>query len=125
MNYKGVIIEESLVDKSVLDDVTIITTNVELVTNEHQTPWLEKWTLHTIIVPMSKVDLVAEKLSQSLDPEHDWYADFKNDFIHYIVFRGKVFKVNRKNKEEYEQVTKYGLSLGIPDYQLDFSPEVK
>jgi hypothetical protein len=39
--------------------------------------------------------------------------------------RDKVFKVNRESKEEYDEVTKYGVSLGIPEYQLDFSPKVE
>ena len=72
MNYKGVIIEESLENKDVLKDVTILSTKVEEVTE-----------------------------------------------------RDKVFKVDRSKPEEYKQVTEYGLSLGIPDYQLDFSPHIK
>ena len=33
--------------------------------------------------------------------------------------------VLRAKKEEYGEATKYGLSLGIPDYQLDFSDDIK
>ncbi len=40
--YKGVIIEESLEDKDVLNKLKIISTKVERVTKEHQTPWLSK-----------------------------------------------------------------------------------
>ena len=69
MSYKGVIIEESLENKDVLKDVTILSTKVEEVTE-----------------------------------------------------RDKVFKVDRSKPEEYKEVTQYGVSLGIPDYQLDFSP---
>lgn len=126
MNYEGVIIEESLEDKSVLDEVRIVNTKIEQVTEEHQTPWLEKWTLHTVEIPEEKVAQIAEKLSQSFDKEHtDWYADFKNEKYHYVVFTGKVFKVDRDNVEEYRPVVKHGLSIGIPDYQLDFTPEIK
>ena len=38
MNYKGVIIEESLEEKNVLRDVKIAATEVEAVTGEHRTP---------------------------------------------------------------------------------------
>lgn len=51
MNYQGVIIEESLEDKGILKDVRILSTEVELVTEEHETPRLKQWTLHTIEVP--------------------------------------------------------------------------
>ncbi|MFY9462477.1 MAG: hypothetical protein WAP51_04730 [Candidatus Sungiibacteriota bacterium] len=125
MNYKGVIIEESLEEKNVLRDVKIVATEVEPATAEHKTPWLKQWTLHTVEIPEEKADEIAEKISSSLDSKHggSWYADFKNDTTHYIIFRGKVFKVNRANKAEYDAVNQYGASLGIPDYQLGFSSD--
>ncbi len=124
MNYEGVIIEESLKDKDVLKLVKIVSTKVEPVTKEHKTPWLKQWTLHTIAIPESKVDEVSEALSKALESNY-WYADFKNKDHHYIIFPNKVFKVERRMPEQYKQVTKYGLGLGIPDYQLDFSPAIK
>lgn len=123
--FKGVIIEESLEDTSVLKKVSILSTKVEKVTKEHQSPWLKQWTLHTVEISEDKAEEIASELSQSLESEHEWYADFKNPEYHYIIFRGKVFKVNRSKAEEYEEVRKYGINLGIPDYQLDFSPEIK
>lgn len=125
MNYKGVIIEESLQDASVLKKISILSTKVEKVTKKHQSPWLKQWTLHTVEIPEEKAEEIASKLSQSLEPKHEWYADFKNSKHHFVIFQGKVFKVNRSKAEEYEKVRKYGIELGIPDYQLDFSPEIK
>mgnify|MGYP001595781828 CR=1 FL=1 len=125
MNYKGVIIEESLEDKDILTDVKILETKVEEVTEEHKTPWIKQWTLHTVAIPENQAENVAEKISKALDPEHDWYADFKNDDRHYIIFRDKVFLVNRRSKEQYDEVKKYGISLGIPAYQVNFRSEVK
>ena len=124
-NFKGIIIEESLANKSVLKKIKIIKTEVEKVTEEHQTPWLKQWTMHTVEIPENQADAVAKELSKSLDSKHDWYADFKNETTHYIIFRNKVFKINRSKKKEYDAVVKYGVSLGIPEYQLDFSPEIK
>jgi len=126
-DYKGVIIEESLENKEILKKVKIISTKVEQVTDKHKTPWLSQWTLHTVEIPKEEAGKVAEEISKSIDRAHDgsWYADFKNQKTHYIIFRNKVFSVNRKSAEEYEEVKKYGISLGIPDYQLDFSPEIK
>lgn len=123
-NFRGVIIEESLGNKSVLKRIKIIKTKIEKVTAKHQTPWLKQWTLHTVEIPEKNAGKIAKELSKSLETEHNWYADFKNDSIHYIIFRNKVFKVDRSKKEEYYEVTKYGISLGIPDYQLDFSSEI-
>ncbi len=119
-HFKGVIIEESLENKDVLQKVKIIKTKVEEVTKEHKTPWVKQWTLHTVEISGSEADEIAKELSKSLDSEHNWYADFKNDKFHYIIFRNKVFKVNRSKTEQYQEVINYGLSLGIPDYQLNF-----
>jgi len=125
MNYRGVIIKESLRDTAILNQLKIVSTEVESVKESHKTPWLKQWTLHTVEIDEGDAQSVAEKISKALESEHDWYADFKNEKYHFIIFRNKVFKVNRDKSEEYEEIKKYGVSLGIPDYQLDFSPNVE
>ena len=126
MKYKGVIIDESLADKTILETIEIESTKVEPITPEHKTPWLKHWTLHNVLIDEKEADLIAEKLSKSLDYSHgtSWYADFKNDKTHFIIFRDKIFKFDRSKAEEYQLATNYGLSLGIPDYQVDFAPNV-
>ncbi|HLC59183.1 MAG TPA: hypothetical protein VJH34_01520 [archaeon] len=126
MNFHGDIIEESLEDKSVLKDVKVLKTRVSTVTSQYKTPWLKHWTLHTVEVPEDKVESVAKKLSVCIDDNHksSWYIDFKNDRLHYIIFRNKVFKVNLSKKDPYGDAIKYGISLGIPDSQLDFDSGV-
>lgn len=125
MSYKGVIIEESLENKDVLKKVQILNTKVEPITEEHKTPWLKQWTLHTVEVPEGEAEPIAQEISQALEPDHSWYADFKNETAHFIIFRNKVFKVDRTSRTQYDGAVQYGLTLGIPEYQLDFSPEVK
>ena len=97
--YKGIIIEESLSDSLVLKDVKIVKTDVKPVT---------------------------EKLGRAIDEAHasSWYADLKNDTTHYVIFSHKVFKIDRSRKAEYDAATAYGMSIGIPEYQLDFSSYV-
>jgi len=126
-NYQGVIIEESLENKEVLKKVKIVSTKVEKVTNEHQTPWLSRWTLHTVEISAKEAKKIAEAISKSLDRSHSdsWYADFKNNTHHYIIFRDKIFYIERKNKEQYEEAKRYGISLGMPEHQLDFHPKVE
>ncbi|MEK7584149.1 MAG: DUF5680 domain-containing protein [Patescibacteria group bacterium] len=122
--YRGVIIEESLTDKNVLRQIPIVSTKVERVTDEHQTPWLSQWTLHTIEVPQSRAEAVAQLLSEALDPRHSWYADYKNDTFHFIIFFGTVFRIERKSKAQYEAARRYGLSHGTPEYQLITFPGI-
>ncbi|MEK7540943.1 MAG: hypothetical protein AAB529_01765 [Patescibacteria group bacterium] len=103
MNYKGVIIEESLEKKDVLKQVKILETKIEKVIEKHKTPWIEQWTLHTVEVPEEKAGSVAKELSLSLDSKHNWYADYKNDTHHYIIFSNKVFYIDKQSKEQYDE----------------------
>jgi hypothetical protein len=122
MNFSGIIIEESLADKSVLNDVEIVSTKTELITEKHKTPWVKQWTMHNVEISADKATLIAEKISKALDREHNWYADFKTDKEHFIIYRDKVFHVtDRSNKEQYDKAAEYGILIGIPDYQVDFS----
>ena len=125
MNYKGVIIEESLGNKKILKYIKILKTKVEKVTERHKTPWIKQWTLHTVEIPENQARYIAEKISKMLDLEHNWYADFKNDTHHYIIFRDRVFFIEKQSKQQYDHAKKYGISLGIPEYQIDFHPEIK
>lgn len=121
MNYVGAIIEESLKDPPVIKIVKILKTRVEKVTYKHKTPWLKVWTLHFVEVRESQIDKTADLLSQSIEGEHSsWYIDLKNDKYHYIIFPDKIFKVDLKTPDLYEAARQYGLSLGIPRYQMTF-----
>lgn len=122
-DFKGVIIEESLENKDILKKIKILSTKIEKVTDDHQSPWLSLWTLHTVEVPENEARAIAEEISWSLDRAHgdSWYVDFKNEILHYIIFRDKVFCVERSNQEQYDEVKNYGLSMSIPEHQLDFS----
>ena len=65
MNYKGVIIEESLENKDILKDVKILETKVEEVVEEHKTPWIKQWTLHTVEIQKIKQKRCRGKNQQS------------------------------------------------------------
>ncbi len=122
MKYQGVIIEESLENKDLLKKIKILLTKVEKVVEEHKTPWLSQWTLHTVEIAENEAEAIAQEISKSLDHNHggSWYADFKNNTHHYIIFRDKIFYIDRKSEEQYDEARHYGISLGIPEYQVDF-----
>lgn len=119
-NFKGVVIEESLENKDVLKKVKILSTKVEKVVKEHETPWLLQWTLHAVEISDKEAWKIAEEISKALDRSHggSWYADFKNGTHHYIIFPNKVFLIDRKNKGQYAEAKRYGILLGIPEHQL-------
>ncbi len=121
--FRGVIIEESLRDKTVLRSVKIVSTRIERVTLRHHTPSLKQWTLHNVEIDEKRASEVARKLGESL--EDKWYADFDNEREHYIVFPHRIFKIDMREQWQYDEARDYGISLGIPKHQVDFHPKVR
>lgn len=121
-NFKGAIIEESLENPGVLKNVHIAKTDMLPVTERHKTPWVKQWTFHFVEVEEKKAESVALEISKNMDPKHAWYADFRNNKIHYVIYYNLVFKIDVNKKEDYQEAIDYGSKLGIPNYQLDFSP---
>lgn len=72
VNLTGIIIEESLADKSILNDIQITSTRIKEVTEEHKTPWVKQWTMHHVEIPADQTGEIAEKISKALDSEHNW-----------------------------------------------------
>lgn len=72
--------------------------------------------------PEAEADQITSKLSKDLERKY-WYADYKNDKYHIIVFKDKIFKVDLSNPVLYKEAEAYGLALGIPPYQVDFRPD--
>ena len=123
--FKGVIIEESLENKSVLKKVKIVDTDVEEVTEKDKTPWVKQWTMHSVEIAEEDAEEIADEISKSLDSKHDWYADFKNNKYHIIIYSNKIFKVDLNSPTLYKDAKEYGISIGIPEYQVDFDPTNK
>jgi len=123
--FTGVIIAESLDDASLLDQVKIVSTRVSEVTEKHKTPWLKKWTLHTVEVERSRVEEISKALSEHIDQRHShsWYVDYDDGEVHYIIFPHKIFRIDMKSETQYAEAKKYGVDLGIPPYQVDFHPK--
>ncbi len=105
--FVGVIIEEIPNNKKVLEKANIVNNEIEEITEKHKTPWINKWTLHTVKISEDKAEEVAQEISKRLDKEHNWYADYKNEKTHYIIFKDKIFKISRTSKEQYDKATEY------------------
>ena len=120
MSYKGVIIEESLSDSKIVKELEVIDTYIGRTTAREATPWLEQWTLQTVIIPEEKIEECTSRLSELIDKNHceSWYCDFRNDEFHYVVFSNKVFKLDRKKKQDYSNMGTYGIEIGLPEHQL-------
>jgi len=106
--YRGVVIEESLVDNRIINNFEIIKIKIS---NEN------RWHLYTILV--SEKDI--EELSKCI--KDSWYMHFWKDRQVIAIFQGKKFQFDYDNKETWQPVIEYGLSVGVPKEQLDFPIE--
>lgn len=108
-DFKGVIVEESLNDNRVLNDLKVI----GLCISDHENP-SERWHLYTIIVSEEEI----EKLSECIKDE--WCMYFLKGRQIIAIFRGKQFIFDYEDKSTWKPAIEYGLSIGIPESQLDF-----
>ncbi|MEI6288783.1 MAG: hypothetical protein WCP18_04425 [bacterium] len=108
--YKGAIIEESLADNRLLNNLDII--KVRISNDENPA---DRWHIYTVKVNQEEI----EKLAQNIKPK--WYMHFWNDQKDIIaIFENKKFKFNYEDKASWSPAIDYGLSQGIPKEQLDF-----
>ena len=62
---------------------------------------------------------IEEKLFTDLK-NGPWYSHFWNQSNIKIIFKEKSFKISLNKDASWEEPIKYGISLGIPENQLDF-----
>lgn len=80
-----------------------------------------RWTLLHFEVDDADVDALAAWCGDSLIAEPSvWYADFKNDSEHLVIFPGKIFRYRIGDHAGRDQAVEYGRALGVPEPQLDW-----
>lgn len=109
--YQGTIIENSLSDKTILENVKI--------TKSYK---VKDWSLNDVLVNKKQIEKLGEYLND--DP---WYMHFwqsGNDDV-IVVFKDKIFRIKYSNKTTWREAVEYGKSRGIPEEQLDFATRGK
>lgn len=107
--YKGIIVEESLEDNRILNNFKIIDFHI----SQEEDP-ADRWHLYTVLA--SEEEIV--RLSKNVKPK--WYMHFWKDRDVVVVFKDKKFELDFDDKATWKPVVEHGLSLGIPEEQLDF-----
>lgn len=103
---KATIVENSLLDKKILDEV-----NTEKMWQDGD------WTLYNVRLDKIKIS----DLQKALRPG-PWYVHFwqeGSDFVQ-VVFKEKAFTIRESDKATWLPAIAYGKSIGIPESQLDF-----
>lgn len=110
--YKGTIVEESLKDNRILNDFTITSVRISKADNP-----ADRWHLYTVLVSLEDI----MRLQEGIKPK--WYMHFWKSREVIAIFQGKKFEFNFDDKSSWEPAIAYGLSIGIPQEQLDFPIE--
>lgn len=104
--YKGTIIENSLSDKSILNQLKIVKT------------WQsDDWILHNVLLSREQIIDLPKYLTDGPWYIHLWEQG--KDEI-YVVFKDKIFTIKSSDKSTWFDVISYGKSIGIPEEQLNF-----
>ena len=109
-NFKGVIIEESLDDKSILKRIKIVKTKTEKVPDRYKIPWLQRWTKDIVEIPENEAEEIAEEIKKSMNKDYDWHVFFFNKTaektVHFTINKDKVNRTERPAKERSNVATK-------------------
>lgn len=106
MKYSGCIIEESIKDKSILNEFEIVKTNAD------------DGISYIVEIEDDRINEIVLKLQAAMVEDKQWYTDLKCYDYHYIIYNDKIFKVNRDFPEQYEKAKAYGIERGIPECYL-------
>jgi hypothetical protein len=115
---KGLLLKESLADTNVLNLIHITRIESWQVTNA--APYQpDVWTALSFEADENQSDAIADKLSQALKPQ-GWYINASTETHVYLIFPNKVFKYLKGDSIAKGEASRYALSIGIPQDQLDW-----
>jgi hypothetical protein len=78
------------------------------------------WTFVDFELPDHRADELASLLAEVLRPDGGWYADYRSETEHVVVFAGKAFRYSKGDRTALQEAQQHGRSVGIPDHQLDW-----
>lgn len=107
--YTGIIVEESLKDNRIVNNLEVIEVRI----SDEEKPE-ERWHLYTVKVSRKEIEKVSKNIKQG------WYMHFWKGKKVIVIFKDKKFEFDFDDKKSWQPVVKYGLSLGIPKEELDF-----
>ena len=104
--FKGMIVEESLKDPTLINTFSI--SKVEISSPSH-------WHIYTVSINEHHI-LNLQKFIK----DGPWYIHFWNDKEVIIIFQKRIFRFVKTDKSSWAQLMNYGKELEIPESQLDF-----
>ena len=109
MKYRGIIIEESLNDNRVLNNVNILKLYITEAAKKS-----DQWHLFEVEVEENEIENISKLIMEG------WYTHFWRGSDVVVVFTHKIIKFNYLDKNTRNEAIEYGRKLNIPEEQLDF-----
>jgi len=109
MKYRGIIIEESLIDNRILNNMNIL--KLYITGNEQKS---ERWHLFEVEIEDNDIENISRQIYGK------WYAHFWHGTDVTAVFSNRIFKFNYLDHNTWKETLEYGKKLSIPQEQLDF-----
>lgn len=114
MSYRGIIVDNSLEDTSLLTAVKTVT--AKKMASDSGSPWY----LRLVTISDKQLNDFLTMASDLIKP--GWYMHLYNDRYLIVVFKDQVFRLPIKDKRSWRKAIDYGQRLGIKTEQLDFWP---
>ncbi|MEK9156031.1 MAG: hypothetical protein AAB360_01875 [Patescibacteria group bacterium] len=109
--YHAVIIEESLADKTVLENYNILNTKID-----------DDWHLHIIKIPEPEAAIKKIQPAMVSNEPYYWHI-FDEGKTLIVVFRDRVFRLDPNDQTAWREAAEYGAAkMNISAEQLDFYP---
>ncbi len=102
--YKGIIVLESLEDKSLVSKTQVLSTSKE-----------ENGTHYSVLISKTQIEYISKYIK-----EGSWYAYFWHGNEVLVVFRDHVFKLLHNNQASWRDAVGHGIAVGIPRNKLTF-----
>ena len=104
--YKGVLIENSLLNTEILKEVRIIRTREA-----------GEWLVHDIRLSKQQIEAIQKNIADTKWFFHLWEPG--KDTV-TVVFKDRIFEVKHSDRGTWQEAIKHGLARGIPEGQLNF-----
>ena len=109
MKYRGIIIEESLIDNRILNNINILKLYITEAAKRN-----DQWHLFEVEIEENEIENFSKLILEG------WYTHFWHGSDVVAVFANKIIKFNYLDKTTWKEVLEYGKKLNIPEKQLDF-----
>jgi len=115
MAWKGVIIEESLEDMSLLDMISVEGTVKEYLEEEAKRG---KMTLHRFFLDEKRKSEFVRRAKKAV--RKGWYIHICRFGTMIVIFRDRSFQFTKNNTDIIRKAEEYGKSMGILPVQMGF-----